>query len=163
MLFRSPLRVALTATLSVAVVGALSFLFFATHLPAAHASPSQSVTITAYLNFTEAPQPPYGNFVASGVVCPSGGFTDDVHTISGDGGGVRNVLVRETYTCDDGSGTFTIQFVAHNTANPTGSTTWKVIGGTGAYATLHGTGTSTSVQTGPLTATVTETGSMHYN
>jgi hypothetical protein len=87
---------------------------------------------------------------------------DDIHTIAG-GGGHRNVLVRETYTCDDGSGTFTIQFDAQFPRLNSGSVPWEVIGGTGAYATLHGTGQMTSVQTGPSSATNTMTGQMHYD
>jgi hypothetical protein len=149
----------LVAALSVAVVGVLSFAILTQR---AHASPSQSVTITTYLNFTEAPQPPYGTFVASGVVCPSGSFYDEVHTIAG-GGGEHNVLVRETYTCDDGSGSFTIQFDAKYPRLNTGSVPWKVIDGVGVYSALHGTGTMTAVQTSPTTATNTMTGQMHYN
>jgi hypothetical protein len=174
MFFRSSRGVALIVTLSVVVVGALGYLFVATHQPAAHGSTHQpaarstqppqppAVLITTHLNYTQAPQPPYGDFVASGVVCPSGKFVDDPKQLPGTDD-QRVVLVRETYTCQDGTGTFTIQFISHIPALASGPDTWQVISGTGAYATLAGSGTMTSVETSSSTATGTETGTMYIS
>jgi hypothetical protein len=174
MFFRSIRGAALLATLCVVVVGALSYWFGATHPLTAHGSSHQQspaatqqplasgVVITSHLNFTQAPQPPYGEFVASAVVCPSGAFVDAPQVLPNGGDDGRVVLVIETYTCKDGSGAFTIQFISHQPALASGPDTWMVISGTGRYAKLEGSGTMVFVQTSDSTATVTETGTMYY-
>jgi hypothetical protein len=173
MFFRSSRGVALNVALSVVVVGALSFLFVAcaasngsTSQPTAHSTKTPSapqppaVVITSHITFTSAPTAPNGTFSATGVVCPEGKFVDTPETLPSPDL-ERTVLVSETYTCKDGSGTFTIRFIAHETANQYGPETWQVVSGAGSLATLQGSGTMTSVDTGNDTATVTYTGTMY--
>jgi hypothetical protein len=100
-------------------------------------------TITDTIDFnTEARY-----FSATGPLCPSGSYTDDVserfpHSDnSHSAGGI--ILIRSVLTCDDGSGTFNA--VKHLTLRftPTGFTTigpFEIHGGTGAYVGISGHG-----------------------
>jgi hypothetical protein len=48
---------------------------------------------------------------------------------------------RKTFTCDDGSGTFTANVQAHEIfSSSTITFTWNILSGTGAYGKLHGSG-----------------------
>jgi hypothetical protein len=113
--------------------------------PVAVASPPIPVTITETIDFTTDPD----TFTASAPLCPSGTFVDTVEA-EGRGGppaaeGSLTLVISSVFTCADGSGTFTllkqihIQFTDPDNATSTG--TFVVMGGTGAYATLHGQGT----------------------
>jgi hypothetical protein len=87
-------------------------------------------------------------FTATGPFCASGTFQDDVkvaafaHSEQARRDGL-NLLIRTTYTCDDGSGTFNAQkhvfitFVEGGFPN-VGPT--QIMGGTGAYAGIAGHG-----------------------
>ena len=107
--------------------------------PSAHA---QEPTIVTDITFPEDGAP-FGTFTASDPLCPSGTFVDE---FVGGGGGVRfgASTVRKVFTCDDGSGTFTIQFHPQFTpATSAGcevSGPFAVIGGTGDYERLLGQG-----------------------
>lgn len=83
-----------------------------------------------------------GPAVDAGVVCPSG-TVDDVSTVvSGAPGGSLSILhVLKHFTCGDLSGTFDVRLVVR-LDNVTHETTasWMIVGGTGAYASLHGNG-----------------------
>jgi len=111
-------------------------------VPAAYA---QEPTITTSITFPEG-GPPFGTFTATEPLCPSGTFVDA--QLGGGGSPVSPFYhafsVRKTFTCDDGSGTFTILF--HPQFNPSTSTSceeagpFSVVGGTGDYVTLSGHG-----------------------
>jgi hypothetical protein len=87
-------------------------------------------------------------FKATGPLCASGTFVDDVNVAAfahsdqaRSGGGF--VLIRSVYTCDDGSGTF--EMLKHLTLNFTedGFTDAgpvQILRGTGAYARITGHG-----------------------
>lgn len=87
-------------------------------------------------------------FTTTGPLCASGTFVDDVRVLAfphsdhaRSGGGF--VLIRSTYFCDDGSGTF--EMLKHLTLTDTenGFTDAgpvEVLGGTGAYAGIMGHG-----------------------
>ena len=83
-------------------------------------------------------------FTADGPLCPSGSFVDHVNVTSWNADHtVVHWRVSTTYTCDDGSGTFTAvkKLVRHQ--DPTGR--WDIgavrfTGGTGAFAALSGRG-----------------------
>jgi hypothetical protein len=80
-----------------------------------------------------------GTFVADGVVCPDG-ITSDVAFTTG-GGNVAIYHSDKTFVRNNASGTFTIQLTASRFAGVPGTTgTWKVASGTGAYASLKGSG-----------------------
>ncbi len=77
-----------------------------------------------------------GRFTAAPPLCAHGSAVDveDVETAP--------LSVLRKYTCDDGSGTFTV-FLPTVRAEHGGNGTWKIVDGTGRYATLRGIGTYT--------------------
>ena len=100
-------------------------------------------------------------FTATGPLCPSGVFTDDVTLAAANPAQTRVIWrVHTTYTCDDGSGTFTAvkQLVRGQYADGA----WNIgslgfTGGTGAYTGLsgHGTDVGESSADGHGTGTIT--------
>jgi len=77
-----------------------------------------------------------GRFTASAPFCPAGKAVDvrDLET--------EPLTVLRTFTCDDGTGSFTAYMPA--LAGEHGGTgTWKIVDGTGRYATLRGVGSYT--------------------
>jgi hypothetical protein len=105
--------------------------------------------------FTMADEVDFGagvfTFTATGELCASGTFVDDVNVAAfaqseqaRSGGG--NVLIRSTYTCDDGSGTFEMLKHLHLAFTASGFTTAgpvQILGGTGDYAGMTGHGFTT--------------------
>ena len=83
-------------------------------------------------------------FTAAGPLCPSGVFADHVTVVAADAAQTVFVwLVHTTYTCDDGSGTFTaikhlVRRQSVDAASNKGPV--RITGGTGAYAGLSGHG-----------------------
>ena len=144
----------------VLVLVALAALMLAA-APAAHA---QETTITTNITFPQEGEP-FGTFTATEPLCPSGTFVDE---FVGGGGDFRSgrfysaFTIRKVLTCEDGSGTFTIQF--HPQFNPTTPEScgqagpFAVIGGTGDYTTLSGHGDFCVFGTGENTAIETFTG-----
>jgi hypothetical protein len=127
----------------------ISFVFaLVVCVAAAVAAPaySQEPTIVTNITFPEEGEP-FGTFTASEPLCPSGTFVDE---FVGGGGAFNSGVfyhgqtVRKTFTCDDGSGTFTILFHPNfSPATPSGceeAGPFAVVGGTGAYAGLRGHG-----------------------
>ena len=117
--------------------------FALTVVPAAYA---QEPTITTSITFPEGGEP-FGAFTATEPLCPSGTFVDE--QLGGGGAFVSGRLyhafsVLKTFTCDDGSGTFTILF--HPQFNPSTPASceeagpFSVVGGTGDYTRLSGHG-----------------------
>ena len=93
--------------------------------------------------------PPSGVFTSDGSVVCATGTTSNLTFGSGfqsDRGVIFHV--RKTITCDDGSGTFTLQLQARAGFNVGEGTfgPWVVLGGTGDYVRLMGTGTVTGTQ-----------------
>jgi hypothetical protein len=126
-------------------------LFFAAlvclALAVAPAAYAQDPTIVTDITFPEEGEP-FGTFAATAPLCPSGTFVDQ---FVGGGGAFRSghvfyhaSTVRKTFTCADGSGTFTILFHPQfSPATPEGcfeAGPFAVVGGTGAYAKLRGHG-----------------------
>lgn len=117
-------------------------------LPAV-AAPPQSTTFTVVEQFSEPPTP--GVFASDGsIVCASGTTSNDtlVSAIRSPNGLIFHV--RKTISCDDGSGTFTLQIQARIGFNVGDATSgpWVVLGGTGDYEQLHGQGTVVGTQLG---------------
>ena len=109
--------------------------------PPAHA---QDTTIITDVTFPEQGAP-FGTFTATAPLCPSGTFVDQFVAAGGfPSGHAHAVTVRKTFTCADGSGTFTVLFHPQLTqATPSGceeAGPFAVVGGTGAYAKLRGHG-----------------------
>ena len=86
--------------------------------------------------------PAGGTFTTSGAgLCPSGTTTDQNFGTGGQSGFHANFHHRKTFTCADGSGTFTANVQAHLIfGSPTDSFTWNILSGTGAYTNLHDSG-----------------------
>ena len=122
-------------------------------VPAAAAAPPQGVTIVSDVTFVEG-GPNIGVFTASGravdagTLCEADTFEDQGIRLAGFPArtGEIQIQVLKTFTCDDGSGTFDLKMQIK--ANPgTGLETfqWVMLGGTDAYAGLHGSGTGSTV------------------
>jgi len=86
--------------------------------------------------------PAGGTFTTSGAgLCPSGTTTDQNFGTGGQSGFHANFHDRKTFTCADGSGTFTANVQAHLIFGaPADSFTWNILSGTGAYAKLRAKG-----------------------
>jgi hypothetical protein len=81
-----------------------------------------------------------GRFTASAPFCSAGRAFDVRHFEEADGA----LTVLRMHTCDDGSGSFTAFMPrVRNEHGGTGGS-WKIVEGTGRYATLRGLGTYTS-------------------
>jgi hypothetical protein len=106
-----------------------------------------------------------GTFTTSpGAGLCASGTTTDVTSATGFQSG-NHVLFHDikTFTCDDGSGTFTLNLqVMLRFDNSTDSFTWSVVSGTGAYANLHGTGSGVGLE-GDNEVSDFYTGSVHFN
>ena len=103
-------------------------------VPAAYA---REPTITTSITFPEGGEP-FGTFTALEPLCPSGTFVDE--QLGGGGAFVMGPFyhafsVLKTFTCDDGSGTFTIlfhpQFSPATPASCDEAGPFSVVGGTG--------------------------------
>jgi hypothetical protein len=112
----------------------------------AQAAEQVPFTITEQINFATG----VTTFTATGPLCPSGTFADDVKVFapnpesSGiDSSGTFNLLIRTVYTCDDGSGTFNAVKHVFLTFTDNGFTSTgpiQLLGGTGAFTDLAGHG-----------------------
>jgi hypothetical protein len=106
---------------------------------AALATPPAPVTIEVQSIFANG----FGTFTTSGAgPCPSGTTTDQVFVSGFQSGNHILFHDRKTFTCSDGSGTFTANLQAFLPFDaPANTFTWNILSGTGAYASLHGRGT----------------------
>ncbi len=107
---------------------------------------------------------PQGTFTATSPLCPSGTFVSE--PIAGGGGPVAFAFTGlQHFSCDDASGTFTIQF--HPQIHPPGfidGGPWAALGGAGAYDGLRGSGDFTLIGfISPTTAVATFTGEVHFD
>ncbi len=129
---------------------------------AAAATPPAPVTITVMADFSGPV--PQGTFTATAPLCPSGTFVTE--PIAGGGGPVASAFTGlQHFSCDDASGTFTIQL--HPQFHPPDFTDhgpWAARGGTGAYEDLRGSGDFMLVGfISPTTAVATFTGEVHFD
>lgn len=136
-----------------ATLGAASLGLWAA--PAASAEALTPFTIEESLDFSG--EEPVTTFTATGSLCPSGTFSDDVRAYGqGRDQAKAELLITSVYTCDDGSGSFFVLKHVFITYGEDGFTNWGPVsfqGGTGAYVHLSGYGvdvgsTDFSTQTG---------------
>jgi hypothetical protein len=123
------------------VLTAVACLAFAVVAPAY----AQAPTIVTDVTFSE--EGVIGTFTATAPLCPSGTFVDE---FVGGGGAFQSgrpfhgFTVRKTFTCANGSGTFTIlfhpQFNPNTAAGCEEAGPFSVVGGTGAFSQLSGHG-----------------------
>ncbi len=115
-------------------------------IPAAATTPNLDVSIVVTTHFY-ADQLPSGPFVAdgpavvAGLICPSG-ETQDLQSRPTGWRSFRatNYHLDKQFTCDDGSGTFILHMQARIDPMKGDIANWNVDGGTGDYASLHGSG-----------------------
>ena len=115
----------------------------------------QSVTIVSNVTFNPE-GPNFGDFVAtgraadSGLICADGTFVDTGIRFAGfqsDRGIVQLQVVKE-FTCNDGTGTFVVKLqIQANFDTGIESFSWVILGGTGDYESLHGSGRGSTVPT----------------
>ena len=108
----------------------------ATAVPAAAITTAEA-TIDVHSTFSETGG---GTFTADNALLCESGATSDVTIIAGNG---RTITFHnlKTFTCADGSGTFTLRLQAQ--VKPCDANTrgvWSVADGTGEYDGLHGNG-----------------------
>ena len=156
---RKSIRIVVLAALGLAVAGMLSARLLTAQGNTAHASSATSVTINTVDDFSTVH--PTGTFTATAPLCPSGTFIDLI--ISHEDPATTHSVIARTLTCDNGSGTITLDIHVQFPRQITGSAPWAINRGTGTYATLYGTGTWTTVPTGPISAADTMTGEVHFD
>ena len=85
-----------------------------------------------------------GSFTATGPgLCAGGTYTDSAIRTTGANGRARTLTFHldRTFTCSDGSGSFTVRISAHwQPCDATNSGTWVVLRGDGDYTDLHAAG-----------------------
>jgi hypothetical protein len=140
------------------VAVATLFASFGALAPLGVAAPAQAAlvpfTITEQINAATG----VFTFTATGPLCPSGTFADDVKVFAptpgspefGRSGGF-NLLIRTVYTCGDGSGTFNALkhvFITFTDDGFTNTGPIQLLGGTGAFTDLAGNGVDNGVTIG---------------
>ena len=105
-----------------------------------------------------------GTFTTSGAgLCASGTTADQESGTGGQSGFQANFHDLKTFTCADGSGTFTANVQAQLVFGaPADSFTWNILSGTGAYANLRGSGSGVG---GELPAAIDDhfAGAVHFD
>ena len=127
-----------------AAAGAVALLAPLGAATSAQAAAPVPFTITEQNNFATG----VFTFTATGPLCQSGTFADDVKVFAPGGEnqgaeGKLNLLIRSVYTCDDGSGTFNaLKHVLFTFTDDSFTNTGPIqlLGGTGAYTGLVGHG-----------------------
>jgi hypothetical protein len=137
-----------TSVLAMVAASAVLFALVGGVAPA-QAAEQVPFTITEQINFATGE----ATFTATGPLCPSGSFVDTVATVGGGRSGQPKIelLITSVYTCDDGSGTFTILkhvFLEFTENGSTNTGPVQILGGTGAYAGLIGHGVDTGIASG---------------
>jgi hypothetical protein len=105
-----------------------------------------------------------GTFTTSGAgLCPSGTTTDQEFGTGSQSGSHANFHDLKTFTCADGSGTFTVNVQAQLIFGaPADSFTWNILSGTWAYANLRGSGTGVGDES-PTEIDDHFVGAVHFN
>jgi hypothetical protein len=139
---------------SISVAALIGATMLVAAAPVAANGPT-AVTIVSHMNFNPDGFN-FGTFDASGpavdegLICASG-TVDDTRLIFAGGQSNRGaqIPVRKTFTCDDGSGQIFVKIQVHlEFATSTESFTWVILGGTGAYGGVNGSGQGTTVGDG---------------
>ena len=141
---------------AIVLVLAAALVALAAASPAAAATPT-AVEIVSHMDFNQEGGFNTGDFEASGpavdqgLICDSGTVEDTRIILAGfqSPTGRIQIPVRKTFTCDDGSGEIFIKIQVHlNLNTQTETFSWVVLGGTGDYSNLQGSGQGTTVGDG---------------
>ena len=104
---------------------------------AASAADQQRVTLTATSVLGEQ-----GRFTADGGPCWSGSTAEPGGVVVTERRTQLTFDLEKVFTCDDGSGTFTLRIRAsYKPCRPADRGVWTVVGGTGSHRDLQGHGT----------------------
>ena len=106
--------------------------------------PAQAGTAAPVSIDADSPFDGASTFTASGGgLCASGSVTNDSFGGTGsDHATAFTFHLVKTYTCADGSGSFSLRIQAKvQSCDPTDAGAWAVVGGTGRFAGLRGAGT----------------------
>ena len=140
----------------VLVIVAATLAALAIAAPVSAAKPT-AVEIVSHMDFNQEGGFNTGDFEASGpavdqgLICDSGTVEDTRIILAGfqSPTGRIQIPVRKTFTCDDGSGDIFIKIQVHlNLNTQTETFSWVVLGGTGDYSNLRGSGQGTTVGDG---------------
>jgi hypothetical protein len=111
--------------------------------PALAAPPLDAhIVVSATIDPDPDPFVASGSAVSAGMLCSSGQATDLSVDVTSPPSGKFNILkVLKHFECDDESGTFDVKLVVKLDLTTHETTAqWIVVGGTGSYAALHGSG-----------------------
>jgi hypothetical protein len=139
---------------SIAAAFGAALVMMVAAVPAAAGGPPAAVTIVSPMTFNPDGFN-YGTFTASGpavdqgLVCASGDVVDTRLIFAGFQSNMgAQIPVRKTFTCDDGDSFFVKIQVHLDFATSTETFGWVILGGTGAYADLRGSGQGSTVSDG---------------
>jgi hypothetical protein len=138
-----------SAAVTLAVVAALTFA-----LPTVAAAPPSAVTITSPMHFNDndfntGTFTAEGPAVDDGLICASGTVNDTRLIFAGfQSGRGAQIPVRKTFTCDGGDQFFVKIQVHLDFETSTETFSWVILGGTGAYESLRGSGSGTTISDG---------------
>ncbi len=120
-------------------------LMVAMALPAGATRPSGVDIEVETLFGAPSPFAASGPAVDDGLICASGVVIDDFGSVTGLSRNGFNFHGIKRFTCDDGSGEFFVNLQARIDFRKGTTFNWNVIGGTGAYVDLHGTGSGEGI------------------
>ena len=101
------------------------------------------IEVLEYPGDWETPEPftASGDAVTKGMVCATGEVVDLSVTVNSASGPYLILWIDKQFTCDDLSGTFDVKMVVKLDLTTSDTTArWRIVGGTGQYASLKGRG-----------------------
>jgi hypothetical protein len=130
-------RKALAAALSVAAL-----ILMTVSMASAAPPPNVHIEVPEVIGVNGDPFTASGAAVSAGVICASGSVDDLDVVASGSGAGPFVILhAHKRFTCGDFSGAFDVKMTVRlDTATNNTTASWRIVGGTGAYSGLHGSG-----------------------
>jgi opacity protein-like surface antigen len=107
------------------------------------AAATQPVRIVSHMTFP-GDGPNYGDFAVEGggdLICAGGDVQDTRYVFGGFQSDLKvQILVLKDFVCGDGSGIIHVKIQVHSVMGVGETFTWVVMGGTGPYAHLSGSG-----------------------
>jgi hypothetical protein len=135
---------------SIRLAAAMAALFLVVPVASVQATPPMAVSFEVPTNFDESTGVSSGTFTATGgavddgLICPTGDVTDTGPAIGAGFQSERavNLQVIKEFTCNDRSGSFLVKLQVRIVFGDPAvdNFRWVVVGGTGAYGGLHGSG-----------------------
>ena len=150
----------------VLITGTVAIFFVAMAGPAA-ATPPSGVNIEVETDLAGAPSPfvASGPAVDDGLICAAGEVIDASGKVTGVSQNGFNFKGIKSFTCDDGSGEFSVNLQARIDIRKGTTFHWSVISGTGAYEGLLGAGSGVGLNDvcGPVCVVDVYDGGLHID